>query len=89
MITGKPRPTRAPVLTLVPDYVSEDTVDCLQQLLHLARRGEVIGLAICAVLTQRRYFVDTAGVADDSPTFARGMIAALDDQLAAKIGSRA
>lgn len=67
--------------TLIPDTVSTDTVECLKLLLNRARRGEVIGLAYCAVLKQRSYIVNTAGVAYQSPTFARGMVAALDDQL--------
>lgn len=70
-----------PPFTLIPDTVSTDTVECLQVLLRRARRGEVIGLAYCAVLKQRSYIVNTAGVAHESPTFARGMVAALDDQL--------
>ena len=71
--------------TLVPDSVSTDTVECLQLLLKRARKGEVIGLAFCAMLKQRAYIVNTAGVAHDSPTFARGMVAALDDSLSARI----
>ena len=66
---------------LVPDRVSTDTVECLKLLLNRARRGEVIGLAYCAMLKQREYIVNTAGTAYESPTFARGMVAALDDQL--------
>jgi hypothetical protein len=81
--------TKAPVLRLVPDAVSMDTIACLNLLLRRAHRGEVIGLAYCAMLKQRAYIVDTAGVAHDSPTFARGMVAALDDSLSAKIGGRA
>jgi hypothetical protein len=70
---------------LVPDTVSTDTVECLQLLLRRARKGEVIGLAFCAMLKQRAYIVNTAGVAHDSPTFARGMVAALDDSLSNRI----
>lgn len=70
-----------PPFSLVADTVSTDTVECLQLLLKRARRGEVIGLAYCAMLKQRAYIVNTAGVAHESPTFARGMVAALDDQL--------
>lgn len=70
---------------LVPDTVSTDTVECLQLLLKRARKGEVIGLAFCAMLKQRSYIVNTAGVAHDSPTFARGMVAALDDALSNRI----
>lgn len=71
--------------SLVPDSISTDTVECLQLLLMRARKGEVIGIAFCAMLKQRAYIVNTAGVAHDSPTFARGMVAALDDSLSQRI----
>lgn len=74
--------------SLVPDTVSTDTVRCLQTLLRRARAGEVIGLAYCAMLKQRAYIVNTAGVAHESPTFARGMVAALDDSLSERIHHR-
>lgn len=77
-----------PPFTLVPDVVSTDTVECLQTLLKRARKGEVIGLAFCAMLKQRAYIVNTAGVAHESPTFARGMVAALDDSLSNRIHNR-
>lgn len=70
---------------LIADKVSSDTIECLQLLLRRARRGEVIGLAYCAMLKQRAYIVNTAGVAHESPTFARGMVAALDDSLSNRI----
>lgn len=73
---------------LVPDSVSTDTVECLRVLLARARKGEVIGLAFCAMLKQRSYIVNTAGVAHESPTFARGMVAALDDSLSNRIHHR-
>lgn len=74
--------------SLVPDTVSTDTVRCLQTLLRRARAGEVIGLAYCAMLKQRLYIVNTAGVAHESPTFARGMVAALDDSLSDRIHNK-
>ena len=77
--------TKAPVLRLVPDAVSMDTIACLNLLLRRAHRGEVIGLAYCAMLRGRAYIVDTAGAAHESPTFARGMVRALDDNIAEKI----
>jgi hypothetical protein len=73
---------------LIPDRVSTDTVECLQLLLKRAKRGEVVGLAYCAMLKQREYIVNTAGVAHESPTFARGMVAALDDSLSTRIHHR-
>lgn len=74
-----------PPFILLPDTVSTDTVECLQLLLRRAKSGEVIGLAYCAMLKQRAYIVNTAGAAFDSPTFARGMVAALDDSLSQRI----
>lgn len=74
-----------PPFVLVPDTVSNDTVECLQTLLDQARRGEIIGLAYTAVLKRRGYIANTAGEAHRNPTFSRGMVAALDDQLALRI----
>ncbi len=74
-----------PPFALIPDNVSTDTVECLRLLLQRAKSGEVIGLAYCAMLKQRAYIVNTAGVAHESPTFARGMVAALDDQLSESV----
>lgn len=74
-----------PPFVLVPDTVSNDTVECLETLLKHARTGEVIGLAFAAVLKRRAYLVNTAGEAHRNPTFARGIVAALDDQLSGRI----
>lgn len=67
---------------LVPDTISRDTVECLEMLLDQARRGHIIGLAYAAMLKKRTYITNTAGEAHRNPTFSRGMIATLDDQLA-------
>lgn len=75
---------KAPFI-LVPDTVSHDTIACLRALLAQAKKGELIGLAYAAMLKQRAYIVNTAGTAHDSPTFTRGMLAALDDQLGQRI----
>jgi hypothetical protein len=70
---------------LIPDNISTDTVEALEQLLEQARRGEVIGLAYAAMLRRRAYIVNTAGEAHRNPTFSRGMVAALDDSLSARV----
>lgn len=70
-----------PPFRLVPDSLSKDTLEALTQLLDLAQRGELIGVAFAGILKQRRYFVNTAGEAHRNPTFARGCVSALDDQL--------
>lgn len=74
-----------PPFTLVPDIASKDTVECLEQLLAAARKGQVIGLAYAAMLKRREYVVNTAGEAYRNPTFTRGMLAALDDQMGEKV----
>jgi len=74
-----------PPFVLIPDEVSHDTVDCLETLLRHARRGDVIGIAFAAALKQRAYITNSAGECHRNPTFARGMVAALDDQLAGRI----
>lgn len=76
-----------PPFTLVPDTLSNDTQEALEQLLDLAQRGELIGIAFAGMLRQRRYFVNTAGEAHRNPTFARGCVSALDDQLGQKMRS--
>lgn len=78
---------RRPPFALVADGVSTDTVECLELLLQRAKRGEVIGLAYCAMLHQRAFVVNTAGEAHRSPVFARGMVAALDDELGKRTGN--
>jgi hypothetical protein len=71
--------------TLVRDNISTDTVQCLDTLLEQARKGEVIGLAFVAILKRRNYVVNTAGEAHRNPTFARGCVGALDDELGRRI----
>lgn len=70
-----------PPFRLVPDTISTNTEEALAQLLELAQRGELIGVAFAGMLKQRRYFVNTAGEAYRNPTFARGCVSALDDEL--------
>lgn len=75
---------RAPYL-LVPDTLSHDTIQCLEAMLDEARRGQLIGIAFGAIFKRRTYIVNSAGEAYHSPTFARGIVAALDDELSARI----
>lgn len=74
-----------PPFLLVPDQISSDTIQCLETLLAHARSGEVIGIAFAAALKRRAYITNTAGECHRSPTWARGLVAALDDQLALRI----
>lgn len=75
---------RRPV-TLIPDQVSIDTVEALKTLLKQANSGEVIGIAFVAQLKRRTFVVNTAGECYRNPTWTRGMVAALDDQLSRRV----
>lgn len=76
---------RRPPFSLVSDTISTDTVECLDELLEMARSGEVIGVAYVAMLKRRKYIANTAGEAHRNPTFTRGMIQVLDDELGRRV----
>lgn len=78
---------RPPPFRLVPDTLSGETVECLEELLTLAKKGEVIGVAFAAVMKGRTYIVNTAGEARRSPTFTRGMVSSLDDEVGRRVWS--
>lgn len=67
--------------TLVRDHISRDTVEALEQMLAQAQRGHITGIAFAVMLRRRRYLVNVAGEAFRDPTFARGAVCALDDEL--------
>lgn len=71
--------------TLIPDAISKRTVECLETLLEQALSGELIGVAFGAILRGNNYIVNTAGEAYRNPTYARGVVAALDDQLSHRV----
>lgn len=73
-----------PPFTLVPDTLSRDTKEALEQLLEMAKRGELIGIAFAGMVRRRQYFVNSAGEAHRNPVFARGMV----DDLMAELRNR-
>jgi hypothetical protein len=75
---------RAPFV-LIPDTISHDTLLALKQLIDGVRRGEVIGIAYAAALRKRAYIVNSTGECHRNPTWTRGVIAALDDQLSRRV----
>lgn len=77
-----------PPYRLVGDQISPETIAALEQLLAQARTGRLIGIAFAGMYKERAYFTDAAGECRRNPTFARGMVQALDDRLAAWVGSR-
>ena len=73
---------------LVRDMVSKDTVEALETLLKAAKEGEVTGIAFACTLRRQRYITNVAGACYKNPTFARGMVGSLDDELAGIIHRR-
>lgn len=73
---------------LMHDTVSRNTVEALEQLLSAAMTGDITGIAFAASLRNRKYITNVAGTCYRHPTFARGMVCALDDQLSNMISGR-
>lgn len=67
------------------DIPREDVVEALEALLEAARDGQVTGIAFACTLRGMRYMTNVAGACYKNPTFARGIVCALDDQLASLI----
>lgn len=68
---------------LVPDGISHNSVEAAKAILQGTEGGEIIGFifGLMFVGNGKKYVVNATGEAYDSPTFARGMAAALDDFL--------
>lgn len=73
---------------LIADHVSRDTVQALKTLLNLAEAGEITGIAFGCTMKKNRYFTNVAGYCYRNPTFTRGMVGALTDELATMIHNR-
>lgn len=69
------------ILDLVRPAVSVETIDALLFLLEEARAGRVLGVAWVAVHAGRRFTGDAVGETRTHPTFTRGMLRVLDDEL--------
>lgn len=73
---------------LVKDFVSRDLVECLTQMLDGAKSGRVKGIAFAAFLDKQRYITNVAGLCYNNPSFTRGIVASLDDELAGLVNGR-
>jgi len=76
-------------MQLIHDNISRDTVEALETLLEGAKAGHIKGIIFGAMLPRRRYMVNIAGDATRDPTFARGIIGAMEDELREIIQGRA
>jgi len=75
-------------MRLVVNEPCAQTINALEQLLDFARRGEVRGVAFAAAFRGMHYVTDVAGTCAQHPTWTRGALRALDDDLAAIIRYR-
>lgn len=66
---------------LVPDNISTETVQCLQELLDDAEQGEIIGIAFTALYRGKECIVNAAGEAYLSPLFTLGPVSMLSAKL--------
>jgi len=66
---------------LIRDTISRDTVEAARQIHEASESGEVLGMFFGLMLKRRRFVVNVAGECLRDPTFARGMLAAMDDEL--------
>jgi hypothetical protein len=65
-----------------PTQLAHDTIRALEQLLRDARKGELVGIAYAALYSSHRHgCVRVTDDARENPTFTRGMVSALDDEL--------
>jgi hypothetical protein len=74
---------------LVRDQVSRDLLQTCVQLLEAVQAGHVTGIAFACTLKGKKYFVNVSGALERDPTFARGVVAALDDELSRMVQGQA
>ena len=73
---------------VVGNVVCADTVEALEALLYEAERGDITGIAFVCTRPHSRYITDVVGSCYENPTFARGMVAFLADELAGLVHRR-
>ena len=73
---------------LLPDKISHDLIEALEELLAGAKAGQIVGLAFTAVLKRQRYIANIAGTCVRNLTHARGMLCALSDELGQMVRQR-
>lgn len=67
--------------TPATEQLSHDTVEALEFLLEMAKRGDVYGVAYVAQLKRRKFIMDTAGEAHRDPMYSLAMVHLLADEL--------
>jgi len=79
--TCEVRPKGPSTLRLVTHAPCGETIEALETLLGLAKEGEVTGLAFGCTLRSGGFISDVLGRCYAEPTFTRGVVAFLADQV--------
>jgi hypothetical protein len=66
-----------------------DLEQSITQLLEGVQTGVVNGVVFGAVIKGKKYYVNVLGTMAKDPTYARGVLAALDDELRAMVQKKA
>lgn len=75
------------ILKVVEPGASPEVFYALKQRAREARDGDLIGIAYVALYRGHDYAVEILGETRRAPTFTRGMLCLLDDQLAALLST--
>ncbi len=73
---------------LVADQVSKEVVAGLEEIAQLVPDGTLTGFVFGGLLKGRKYFISCTGTAFADPTVARGVVAAIDDELSLMVHTR-
>lgn len=74
---------------LLHDSISRDSLEAATIIRDGVESGVIVGMAFVLQLKGRRYIVNVAGQCARDPTFARGAVCALDDELREMIQGQA
>lgn len=74
---------------LIHDTVSRDAVEAARAISELVGSGQAIGLFFGLRFKGGQYIVNVAGRCASDPTYTRGMLGALDDELSRIIQGKA
>lgn len=74
-----------PYRTIPEPQPHKDMIETLKTILAHAESGMVTGIAFACVLKRNRYITDAVGYCATHPTFTRGIVMSLSDELGARM----
>jgi len=66
---------------VIGEQLSQDTIECLERLLHEAKAGKIIGIAFAALMKRQHYIAHSCGEVGRQRVLTRGILRELDDKL--------